>query len=323
MDSRVGGTKTGILRKWSQGVMPARGLGGTVSAMLAAMDSASRTAMSAALMRAVHARLDHPVLIDDPWGDRLVFDAEREAMLARLGAEDLDTALRSHPAYGAVILRARYAEDALAGAVARGVRQYVLVGAGMDSFALRRPPFAQDLQIFEVDHPATQVFKIGRLEACGISPPQGVHLVAADLGETAIDAALASSSFRPDRPSFFSWLGVTIYLSRAANLATIGAIAACAPAGSEIVFDYVDQGVLDSASEHGPAGRARDQVASAGEPWISGFDPNQLRDDLRGKGLELIENLGPEDLRASYCAGRTDGLAPSRGAYIARGSVVS
>ena len=279
--------------------------------------------MSAALMRAVHTRLDHPVLIDDRWGDRLVFDDERKAMVARLGAEDLDTALRSHPAYGAVILRACYAEEALASAVARGVRQYVLVGAGMDSFALRRPPFAQDLEIFEVDHPATQAFKTGRLEACEIALPRGVHLVAADLGETGIDAALAGSSFRPDRPSFFSWLGVTIYLSRAANLATIGAIASCAPAGSELVFDYVDQRALDSASQHGPIARARDQVASAGEPWISGFDPDQLRDELRGEGLELIENLGPEELRARYCAGRTDGLAPSRGAYVARAGVVS
>lgn len=279
--------------------------------------------MSAALMRAIHTRLDHPVLIDDPWGDQLVFDDERVAMLARLGADDLDTALRSHPAYGAVILRARYAEDALASAVARGVRQYVLVGAGMDSFALRRPPFAQDLEIFEVDHPATQMFKTDRLRAREIPLPQGVHLVAADLDETGINAALATSSFRPDQPSFFSWLGVTIYLSRAANLATIGAIASCTPAGSELVFDYVDQGVLDSASQPGSIGRARDQVAAAGEPWISGFDPNQLSGDLRDNGLDLIENLGPEDLQARYCAGRTDGLAPSRGAYIARGRVVS
>ncbi len=279
--------------------------------------------MSAALMRAAHTRLDHPLLIDDPWGDRLVFAADREAMSARLAAADLDAALRAHPAYGAVILRSRYAEDALAGAVTAHVSQYVLVGAGMDSFALRSPWFAQGLEIFEVDHPATQRFKTSRLEACGIPLPTGLHLVPADLSETGIDAALAPSSFRPDRPSFFAWLGVTIYLTRAANLHTLGAIAACAAAGSELVFDYVDQSVLDSLPADGSTGRARTQVASAGEPWISGFDPAQLRDDLAGTGWELIESLGPEDLRQRYCADRTDGLTPSPGTYIAHARVSS
>ena len=104
--------------------------------------SASSTAMGAALMRAVHTGLDDAPLIDDPWADRLIPAEEREAMRTRLGVEDLDTALRAHPAYGAVILRARYAEDVLSEAVGSGVRQYVLIGAGMDSFALRRPSFS-------------------------------------------------------------------------------------------------------------------------------------------------------------------------------------
>jgi methyltransferase (TIGR00027 family) len=273
-------------------------------------------------MRAVHTRLDHPALIHDPWGDRLVLADEREAMRARLGAGDLDTALRTHPAYGAVILRTRYAEDALASAVSRNVRQYVLVGAGLDSFALRSAS-AHDLQIFEVDHPATQQFKTDRLRACGIPLPPGLHLVPTDLGKTSIDAALAGSSFRSDQASFFSWLGVTIYLARAANLDTLGAIAGCAQAGSELVFDYVDQAVLDSMSHQGASGRARTAVAAAGEPWISGFDPAKLRDDLGARGWDLIANLGPEDLNARYCAGRTDGLTPSPGEYVAHARVVS
>jgi methyltransferase (TIGR00027 family) len=281
------------------------------------------TAMGTALMRAAHTRLDRPRLIDDLWGDRLILDDERDAMLAIGGAEDLDTALRAHPSYGTVILRTRYAEDALADAVARGVHQYVVVGAGMDSFALRRPPFARDLEIFEVDHPTTQEFKAGRLAGCEIPLPPGLHLVAADLGETGLDAALASSSFRGDRPAFFSWLGVTTYLTREANLATLGAIASCAPAGGELVFSYIDQRLLDSDGEHGPMQQARAQVASVGEPWVSGFDPNQLLDDLRSTGLELVEDLGPEELGARYCAGRTDGLNPSPGSHIAHARIVT
>jgi methyltransferase (TIGR00027 family) len=165
------------------------------------------TAIGTALMRAAHTRLDRPVLIDDPWGDRLIPADEREAMLAGAGAEDLDAALRAHPSYGTVILRTRYAEDVLAAAVGRGVRQYVIVGAGMDSFALRHPSFAHDFEIFEVDHPSTQEFKTGRLAECEVPLPPGLHLVVADLGETGLDAALETSSFRRDRPAFFSWLG--------------------------------------------------------------------------------------------------------------------
>ena len=189
----------------------------------------------------------------------------------------------------------------------------MLVGAGLDSFALRRSASAHDLQIFEVDHPATQQFKTDRLIACEIPLPPGLHLVPTDLGKTSIDAGLAGSSFRSDQASFFSWLGVTIYLSRAANLDTLGALAGCAQAGSELVFGYVDQAVLDSMPHQGATGRARTAVAAAGEPWISGFDPAQLRDDLGARGWDLIANLGPEDLNARYCAGRTDGLTPSPG----------
>ncbi len=287
------------------------------------MDGPSTTALGAALMRAAHTRLDDPALIDDPWGDRLVLTEEREAMLVRLGAKDLDMALRTHPAYGAVILRTRYAEDSLADAVGHGVGQYVIVGAGMDSFSLRRPAFSGQLEIFEVDHPATQEFKADRLRAFGIELPAGVHLVPADLSEMGLDAALERSEYRSDRPAFFAWLGVTIYLTRAENLATLGAIASCAQAGSELVFEYADQRVLDAGGEQDRVREVREQVASAGEPWISGFDPDRLHEDLRGAGLELIENLGPDDLQTRYCTGRADGLTPSPSAHIARARVAA
>ncbi len=284
---------------------------------------ASTTAIGTALMRAAHTRLDRPPLIDDPWGDRLVLAPEREAMAVRAGTHDLDTVLRGHPSYGTVIMRSRYAEDALADAVARGARQYVLIGAGMDSFALRRPPFARALEIFEVDHPATQHFKIGRLARCDIPVPPGVELVAADLSETSLDAALANSSFRRDRPTFFSWLGVSPYLTRTANLATLEAIASCAPAGSELAFSYIDQSLLESDDAPSPMQRARALVASVGEPWVSGFDPDQIDGDLRRAGLELVENLGPDELGARYCSGRSDGLHPSPGSHLAHARVSS
>jgi methyltransferase (TIGR00027 family) len=279
---------------------------------------ASQTAIGTALMRAAHTRLDRPPLIDDPWGDRLIHDPERDAMRNLAGAYELDAALRAHPSYGTVILRARYAEDALVEAVARGIAQYVIVGAGLDSFALRDPPFAHQLEVFEVDHPATQAFKIERLADSGIELPPRLHFVPADLSEVQLDAALAHSPYRFEKRAFFSWLGVTPYLSHDANLATLRAIAGCSPSGSELVFSYTDQSVFEPDDEEADGlTAARAALASAGEPWVSGFHPHELADDLRACGLELLEDLGPEELNVRYCTGRGAGLSPSPKAHVA------
>jgi methyltransferase (TIGR00027 family) len=251
--------------------------------------------------------LDRPPLIDDPWGDRLVLNAEREAI-----GQAVD--LRAHPTYATVILRTRYTEDALETAVGGGVRQYVVVGAGMDSFALRRPAFAQGLEIFEVDLPATQEFKRHRLEEIGVPPPDGLHLVAADLGEEGLVAALARSPFRPELPTFFSWLGVSSYLTREANLATLGAIASCGAEGSELVFTYIDQRELGDDPAHGELAAVRRTLTAAGEPWVSGFHPGELAAALSGVGLGLVEDLGGDELRERY---RADQLHPTAAIHIA------
>jgi methyltransferase (TIGR00027 family) len=283
-------------------------------------DTPSATAVGTSLMRAAHTRLGDPPLIDDPWGDRLILGEERDRLRASSEASQLDTDLRAHPSYGTVILRTRFTEDALAKAVAGGASQYVILGAGMDSFALRRPAFAHGLRIFEIDHPATQGFKLQRLADRGVPLPADLHLIAVDLGEVSLADALARSAFGPDERAFFSWLGVTPYLTREANLATLAAIASCSAPGSELVFSYLDERLLDTA-ESDALRRTREQVAAAGEPWVSGFRPQQLADDLAGTGLELLENLGPDDLAERFCAGRADGLAPSRGSHLARARV--
>ncbi len=281
---------------------------------------ASTTAMGTALMRATHTRLDRPVLIDDPWGERLVPEHERAEMLERAGVDDLDPILRAHPSYGTVILRAHYAERQLQRAVADGVGQYVIIGAGLDSFALRALPFASALEIFEIDHPSTQTLKRERLAACGASLPANLHLIAADLSETSLADALASAPFDSEQRAFLSWLGVTTYLSREANMATFAAIAACTAPGSEVVFSYAEQHVLDGDDEL--LVRAREHVASVGEPWVSGFDPELLGELLHGVGLELVEDLGQAELNARFCAERSDGLSASRSSHVARARVL-
>jgi methyltransferase (TIGR00027 family) len=267
--------------------------------------------MATALMRAEHTRAAAEPLIEDPWGEQLVPDAVRVRL----------TDLRAHPSYGAIIIRARFAEDALAAAVERGVRQYVILGAGLDSFALRRPAYAQEVRVFEIDHPDTQTFKLGRLAECGVPKPPGVEFVAADLGVEGVEQALGRSPFARGEPSFFSWLGVTAYLTREANLSTLRAVAACGAPGSELVFDYGDQRAYDSPPTDEAMVSARARVAEIGEPWISGFYPDELAAELRPLGLELVENLATVDLVERYGQPPDDKLTPSPHHHIARARI--
>ena len=275
--------------------------------------TASRTALATSLMRAAHTRLDPDPLIDDSWGDRLVPESVREmirnaalgrmdptARLRAMAAPDgiVDASLRRSPAYANVITRTRYTEDALQAAVGAGVRQYVLVGAGFDSFILRRPAFAVDLEIFEIDHPATQGLKMQRITELGISLPDSVHFVASDLAKESVAAALSRSAFRRDLAAFFSWLGVSMYLTPAANLATLNSIARCALPGSELVLTYIDERLLGSQSKNFLA--LQERLASLGEPFLSGFDPQTFGKTLKDCGLELREDLTGEEIARRY-----------------------
>jgi methyltransferase (TIGR00027 family) len=298
----------------------------------------SRTALVTALMRARHTRCDPRPLIDDTWGDRLVPDIVRAAIRSRaLAAMDaaeraraalapesvVDDALRRLPAYAHVILRSRYAEDALADAVARGTRQYVLIGAGFDSFALRRPAFAREVDIYEVDHPATQQLKLRRLSDCDVATAPSLHFVAADLGREELGAALARSPFRSDRPAFFSWLGVTTYLTRQANQASLRSIAQCAAADSELVFTYLDQRALDAPQASEAFETLKAMVASVSEPFVSGFDPAALPRELRACGLELLEDLDGAQLAGRYDGDSVNGLRCAGASHIARAELVA
>jgi methyltransferase (TIGR00027 family) len=275
--------------------------------------AASRTALATALMRAAHTRLDPHPLIDDRWGDRLVPESAKRAMAASDAM--LDELLTRSRSYANVITRTRYAEDALKAAVSSGVRQYVLIGAGFDSFCLRRPEFAANLQIFEIDFPATQRLKIAQIDACAFALPDGVHFVAADLSHKSVAAALAGSQFDATRMTFFSWLGVTMYLTREANLATLSSIASCSPAGSEVVFTYLDQRLFQAPSA---AFRELEQrVAALGEPFMSGFNPAELAANLAHCGLDLIEDLDGVEAAARYDRGGALGLGQSMYSHLA------
>ncbi|MEZ5503484.1 MAG: class I SAM-dependent methyltransferase [Halioglobus sp.] len=296
---------------------------------------ASRTALATARMRAIHTRRDPLPILHDPWGDQLVpasllvaaIDSSPQGAAGARGdvAEDMlatitDDYLRASPAYTNVIARSRYTEDALAAAIARGVRQYVLVGAGFDSYALRRPPQARAVEVFELDHPATQTLKRQRMADCGIEPGEGVHFVAADLASERVGDALSRTTFDAARPAFFSWLGVTMYLTREANLATLGSIARCSAAGSELVFSYTDQHMFEAAGAPDAAlyEELKQSVSSLGEPFVSGFHPAELPRELRTLGLELEEDMSDIQLLQRYDPAGKNGLKAAGRSHIAR-----
>jgi methyltransferase (TIGR00027 family) len=282
-------------------------------------------------MRAAHSRLDPSPLIDDPWGDRLVSKSERdrfsERIQSRMGPDARTTAQRqpdtlldnyflANTSYPGVVMRSRYAEDALQAATKQGTRQYVLIGAGFDSFALRRPAFSQGLEIFEIDHPATQALKIQRIRQCGVTLPPSVHFIAADLASETLASALGRSSFRSDEPAFFSWLGVTVYLTREANMATLRAVASSSAPGSELVFTYVDQIEFAEGGRRSPEHPNAQAVARLGEPFVSGFDPKTIANDLKQAGLDLIEDLDGHRMAERYGRIARHPLRPSSSMHI-------
>jgi methyltransferase (TIGR00027 family) len=292
---------------------------------------ASQTALATALMRSLHTRIDPSPLIDDPWGERLVPEIVVEAIHQRALAASsknaaepsgdakafVDRFLRANPAYASVIVRTRYTEDALHAAVARGVRQYVMIGAGFDSYALRRPREAEDVEIYEIDHPATQGLKRRRLAECGVDVPPSVHFLPSDLATERLDEVLRRSPFRSREPAFFSWLGVTMYLTHEANLASLGAIAAASTTGSQLVFTYLDAAMFRQGRKPATFRELQRAVSSLGEPFLSGFDPERLAEDLRTVGFELEEDLEDGELVSRYDVADGNGLRAAARSRIA------
>ena len=205
-----------------------------------------------------------------------------------------------------MVCRARFAEDVLAAGVREhGVRQALILGAGLDTFAYRSP-FA-GLRVFEVDHPATQEWKRERLAAAAIAVPQTATLVPVDFERQGLDEPLSRAGFDFAAPTATAWLGVVPYLTAEAFAATAGVLGRF-PAGSSVVFDYslprealppVEQLMLDSLAA---------RVAQAGEPFQLFFTPEALQDELRRHGLLVAEDLDGAALHTRYLSGRTDGL---------------
>lgn len=250
----------------------------------------SRTAIGTAYLRAVHQLFEpQPRILDDPTILTLLGPVALQRIKDR--ADHYRTpemaALRAH-----VVLRSRFAEDRLAAAVLRGITQYVILGAGFDTFAFRQPLWARALKIFEVDHPGTQAMKRSHLTAVGLSMPENAVFAEIDFEHESPCVGLPGYHVKMDEPTFFSCLGVTMYLKEDAIDAVLRCVATF-PAGSEIVLTFAPP------TSESPSPLAL-HTASLGEPWVSYYEPYAFKAKLIDAGFSKVKFLSPAEADAQY-----------------------
>jgi methyltransferase (TIGR00027 family) len=281
-------------------------------------DHVSHTALTAAAARAAHLIVDN---------DPLIFN---DILAATMLGERADELIGFHRAHGThpvlsgaraqVTYRSRYTEDHLARCAAGGVGQYVILGAGLDSFAFR-PGLAGQVRVFEVDHPATQRWKRRRLSAGRIAVPGCLTFVPADMENDSLSGCLIKNGFDAARPALVSWLGVTMYLTPAAIGRALAEIARFAP-GSELIADYMLPPHLRDAAGKAYADLVMPVAAEGGEPWLTFLDPGEMSDLLTRHGLAPVEHVSQRDVAGgALWRRRTDSLRPMDLSLLARAAV--
>jgi len=275
----------------------------------------SRTALAAAWHRAAHQVLEDGRIFSDPLALRIL--GENAQSVVRW-AEERSSGRRMRLF---IAVRTRFAEDALAAAIERGVQQLVVLGAGLDTYAYRGT-FRERLQIFEVDHPATQAWKRERLAGATIAVPDNLIFAPVDFERQRLAEGLAAAGFDFARRTFFTWLGVVPYLTAEATWSTLGFIASL-PGGADVVFDYSDPPESLSPEMRTDHERRAARVAAVGEAWVNYFEADELRTKLTALGFSDVDDLGPAQIVARYFAESWQAKAPAaRGGHIVRASTV-
>ena len=277
----------------------------------------SLTARRVAERRAAHQFLDVPVVLNDPLALRIV-GATRPEERARLSTREQGRLARTLRAFMAA--RARVAEDEVGRLAAAGApAQYVILGAGLDTFAYRNP-YRGRVHVFEVDQESTQQWKHERLEAAGIAPGAHVTFVTVDFESASPLDALRASGWDPSTRSIFAWLGVTMYLQRQTVVRLLAELGRQTP-GSVVIFDYAMAPTLLGPIERLVFDEFAKRVAAAGEPWVSSFAPDELRDLLLVSGFSQIDDLGPSELNDRYFRDRPDGMRVGTLAHVITATV--
>lgn len=270
----------------------------------------SQTARGAAAHRAVHQTLEAGVIFTDPFAVAILDDDTR-ARLPEMAADPSHRPMRHF-----IAARSRFSEDTLASCVARGVRQAVILGAGLDTFAMRNPHTGKGMQVFEVDYPATQAWKRERLAQAGLEVPASLTFAPVDFERQGLADGLAAAGFRSDRPAYFQWLGVVPYLTREAVSGTLDFIAGVPD--SEIVFDYAEPFENYPAERRTNVMAVAERAAARGEPWLSLFDPAELSDMLRNSGFLIVEDLGLAEITDRFYGALKQDIGIGAGPHVVR-----
>lgn len=292
----------------------------------------SGTAFMTAFLRGFHAVHDNPKIFNDSLAYDLLPEEGRDALkqhLSESAAEmapelakectDTETSLRLavRTMAGPVLARARFVEDRLEEALRKGISQYIILGAGFDTFAHRRLDLAGRLQVFELDLPPTQEIKRQLLGRLNLQKPDYLHYIPVDFTKENLASALSESKYDPGQLSFFSWMGVTQYLPLEAVLATLKTIVSLSSGGSEIVFDYYDKSAFDPQKASNRIKYIINTTKSIGESITTGFEPSKLSMGLAPLGLRLLDNLCPEDIQQRYFKECNEGYAASEHVHLA------
>jgi methyltransferase (TIGR00027 family) len=264
----------------------------------------SRTAIWSAMHRAAHLLLDKGEILADTFARAFAGYASDAEMLHAIALANLPDFPRMRVLFA---LRTRFAEDQLTEAMTRGMRQYVILGAGLDSFAYRRPDLISSLAIFEVDHPASQNWKHERLAELGIAPAH-LHHLAIDFERQTLGACLADSTADLTSPMFLTALGVTQYLTRGAIRQMLCEVAVTTARGSEIVLQYVIPPATLAGGEADLIRTLIEDGKSLGEPWLSFYEPSEMERYLTDVGFGHFKHLGPTQAAERYLARREGGL---------------
>lgn len=250
---------------------------------------------------------DEKQLIATNWANAIgFFDQEKSRIL-----ETFDEKLKwvmNNQTIPQLVSRARYAEDGLRSAIERGFKQYVILGAGFDTFALRQEKLPEDFLIYEVDHPATQAFKINRLQESGIDIPKNVRFVPVDFKSDSLRTELKKSGFDEQEYTYFSLLGVVMYLAKKDFYQLLSSVAEMSANGSSFIFDYLDDTAFNERLASKKLIQMRQITAQTGEPMITGFDPFELDLELQDCQMLLYENLSPANIEEIYFKESEDGL---------------
>ncbi|GAA4305920.1 class I SAM-dependent methyltransferase [Compostibacter hankyongensis] len=265
------------------------------------------TAVRTALWRALHAQIDLPPhIIEDEVGLQLIAPDEGWQQRPDMHPE-FTKRLRA-----SIVARARFIEDLIIEKSRQGIRQYILLGAGLDTFAQRRPDIASRLHIYEIDQPGTQTWKQQRLTELGLGIPEGLHFVSVDFETASWWEALLKAGFDPARPAVAACTGVSLYLTEEAIMATLKHMASLAPGSTLAMTFYLPMELMDE--EDKPLQQISEKGArEAGTPFVSFFAPGEILALADKAGFKNARTISTKDLEQTYFANRNDGFLPASG----------